>query len=136
MKRLGLIAVIAIVVLGGCAGTPVTEEQATEAFGVSFGAYFMAAMSAAFGNAPEGVEMNEEGTEVTFTDFDVSEMKTDYSTMSGTFVGSDEGGLVADLTFTGGIVETISYSIDDVEDAQEVTVTVNGKEMTVTNPGQ
>ena len=140
MRRIGvaLIAVIFVLSMVGCgggggAGEKVSEAEAQEGFAVAFGSFFMAMMSAGFGQPPEGVEMSEDGNEFTFDEFDVSDMETDYTTMSGT-IGEKDGGMVADLQLAGGPVETISFEIAadfDLENTSEMDITVNGHDMTV-----
>lgn len=138
MKRVGvaLIVLAMIASMVGCGGgADVSEVQAQEAFAVAFGSFFNAMFTVGFGQEMEGVTMDEESGAFTFDKMDVSEMETDYTTMSGSIVEGDGGNLAADLTLEGGVVESIKFEMTEEdfggEGATEMKVTVNGKEITI-----
>lgn len=133
MKKLGII-VLAVLLLGSFAGCnlfnalpKVTEEEAIEAYTISMYALLAAGFGMMGGTLPEGVELtSSDGFE--FTDFDVSDEEWDYTTMSGTIEPDDEGNTIADLTFEGGPVVTLEYTMS--EDDETFTIIANGMEFT------
>lgn len=136
MKRIAAIAIaIAVVLVFGVAimgcskGPEVSQEEATKAINVAFGSFFIAVLSAGFGEEPEGVEVDEEGGIVTFTDFDLADLETQYTSISGVFDGSDDNEFFADLELAGGPVMTIEFEM--IENATEIDITVNGHDMTI-----
>lgn len=133
MKRKAFLALLAIAALAvsGCNRQEVTELQATEAFAIGFGSYMAVAMSAAFGQAPDGVTLDQEKGTITFSDYDLSAlgMESDYTTLSGTVTAS-ESEMTMDLKLEGGVVETLEFTMSDLE-ADQITVKVNGREMTI-----
>lgn len=137
MKKIGAIAVAVafVVAIMGCSkGAEVSQEEATEALNVAFGAFFIALLSSEFGETPEGVEIDEEVDAVTFTDFDLAEMETRYTSISGVIGGGGENVSVADLELAGGPVKTIEFEIledQDAGNATEMDITVNGHDMTI-----
>jgi hypothetical protein len=133
MKKLGII-VLAVLLLGSFAGCnlfnglpKVTEEEAIEAYTISMYAMLAAGLGMMGGELPEGVDLTESGG-FEFTDFDVSDEEWDYTTMSGTIGTDDDGNTVADLTFEGGPVVTLKYTIP--EDDETFTIIANGTEFT------
>lgn len=134
MKKLSII-VLAVLLLGSFAGCnlsnglpKVTEEEAIEAYSISGYALLAVALGTALGGElPEGVDLTESGG-FEFTDFDVSDEGWDYTTMSGTIEPDDDGNTVADLTFEGGPVVTLEYTMP--EDDETFIIIANGMEFT------
>ncbi|MFP4115014.1 MAG: hypothetical protein ACOC2Y_07595 [Spirochaetota bacterium] len=130
-----VLALLVLVALSGCEEGPgVSSEEAEEAFMVAFGGVYIGSMVAQFGQPLPGVELNPESNAVEFTDFDVTDLQTDYETLSGTLTTTGESAS-ADLTLTSGPVESISFTLTaaqlSAEDGLRTTVTVNGSEMEV-----
>ena len=126
MKR-GITTAVAVVLavsaLAGCSiigllFMRVTQEEVDEAFGLTFGAYFGAALQIGFGGEVPGVTLDEATGTMTFTDLDVQDFFEDssipYTTMSGTFEPSDdETEIYADIELEGGPVSVIEYSLTE-----------------------
>lgn len=126
----GIAVFVLIAGLGACnGGGTLSEEQVNEAFVVSFSAVMMGSMGAAFGADVAGVSLDQSTGELTMDGFDVSELETDYTTISGT-AGGDGTTMTVDATLTGGAVQSISYQLGDLSESDtiETTVTANGKE--------
>lgn len=145
MRRIATCAagIILLVSMAGCrggGGATVTDEEAKQAFVISFGSVLIASMATAFGEEIDGVELNEEGDELTLDGFDLTTYlgdgapQTPYSAISGTIDNAGER-MNADLTLEGGPVETIEFSIGSEEmqatEGFATTLTVNGREMEV-----
>lgn len=123
---------------GGGAGAAVSEEEAKQAFVISFGSVLIVSMATAFGEELDGVELNEEGDELSLDGFDLGAYlgegapETPYSAISGTIVNEEER-MNADLTLEGGPVESIEFSMgaEEMQAAEgfSTTLTVNGREM-------
>ncbi len=141
MKKLLSAALIGalLIALASCDQTAgVSEEEAKEAFAYSFVSVMMISMGAATGRVPQGVSLSQEEAKITLEVFDfyefVGEESEDlaYESMSGTITGEDDR-LLADLTLSGGPVESISFSLGAEEVGAEegftTTVTINGNEM-------
>lgn len=122
----------------GAAGAAVSDEEAKQAFVISFGSVLIASMTTAFGEEIDGVELNEEGDELTLDGFDLGAYlgdgapETPYTAISGT-IDNEEERMNADLTLEGGPVESIEFSIGSEEmqasEGFSTTLTVNGREM-------
>ena len=133
-----LLTVVALLSLAGCdrqqASATVSSEQAEEAFMVAFGGAYIGSMAAQFNQPLPGVEIDAENQAVVFDAFDVSELETDYTTISGT-VRTTADAATVDFTLTGGAVTTISFQINaeqmSNEDGIRATAVVNGAEMEI-----
>jgi len=132
-----LVGVLLLVVLAfsGCSrDTGVTEDQAEEAFIVAFGGAYVGSMAAQFGQPVPGISLDEDAEAVVFDAFDVSELQSDYDTISGT-VRTTDASAVVDLTLTGGPVTSIAFEVtaDQMgsDDGIVATATVNGTEMEI-----
>ena len=88
-----------------------SEEEVIEAVGVAFGAWFIGALLA---DLYDGVTYNDTTGVVTFSSFDISEMDTDYSSISGTVAPNDAGtALDFNVSLKGGPVEKLKFSITE-----------------------
>ncbi|MFW6292975.1 MAG: hypothetical protein ACOC7V_11735 [Spirochaetota bacterium] len=136
-KRIGvLVAAVLVIALAGCEReNGISSDQAEEAFIVAFGGAYVGSMAAQVGQSLPGVSLDEENQAVSFDEFDVSELQTDYQTLSGTVTTSGETADV-DFTLTGGPVETIAFEVNaeqmSSEDGITATAMVNGTEMEIT----
>jgi len=131
-----LVAAALVIALAGCqAESGISSDQAEEAFIVAFGGAYVGSMAAQVGQPLPGVSLDQENQAVSFDEFDVSELQTDYQTLSGTVTTSGETANV-DFTLTGGPVETIAFEINaeqmSSEDGITATAMVNGTEMEIT----
>ena len=143
-KIVAILAAIALLVAlascGGGGGAAVSTEDAEAVFVLSLSLVVMTSFVAAFGQEVEGVSLGEDNV-LTFDKFSLSafgegdpDADLPFETMSGTVGMSEAGGMVADLTFDGGPVESLEYELEegvDLEDMDdlEVTVKVNGRSM-------
>ena len=135
VKRV-LIAVVIAVAIAGCSGPAVTEDEAREAYLVSFISVFSASMGITFGGELPGVTMDKDTRALTFDDFDPSQFAENitntYTGISGSVSEEDET-LVADLKLSGGAVKSIKFSATETQamssDTFTNTVTINGKDM-------
>jgi hypothetical protein len=133
-----LLLAAAVVTLGACdqdQEPEITSDQAQEAFMVAFGSAYVGSMAAQLGQSLPGVTISdEEEGSVVFEEFDVTELETDYTTVSGT-VTSETDSARADLTLAGGPVTTIAFDVTAAELSTEgvfrTTVVINGKEMDI-----
>lgn len=136
------LAVLLLAVLFACeradppvaVGAEVTEAQAEEAFMVAFGGAYVGSMAAQFGQPLPGLSLDMEDESIVFDEFDVSELDTDYRTISGTVKSTEEAAEV-DFVMTGGVVETIAFRIGAEQmaaaDGIRASVTVNGHQMDI-----
>lgn len=131
MKRIVSIIVIALlgsalVACGG--GAALNQEQVDEAFIVSISAFLMGSMGAAFGADVEGVSFDVETGELSMDGFDITNLETDYTAISGS-AGGDGTSMTVEATLTGGAVNSISYEVGDFTQSETIdaTVTANGK---------
>ena len=110
-----------------------TEEEAVQAFGVSFQAFLVSSFSAAFGQTTQGVTITEKL--VTFENVDLQALKTDtygvYKVMSGK-IHIQEKNMKAVLKLTGGPVKNLEWKIDnfDSQKANEVYINADGRTLT------
>lgn len=126
----GIAVLLFVIGLGACSGQgSLSQEQVDEAFVVSFSAIIMGSMAAAFGSDLEGVSLDQETGELTLDGFDISELETDYTAISGSARG-DGTTMTAELTLAGGAVQSLSYELGDISESEtiETTVTANGRE--------
>lgn len=141
MKR-GIVAGVAlalVIALVGC-GTPVSDDEAKDAFVYSYASVLLVSFGFAFGETIEGVSLDQESGELSFEDFDLVAYlddsgalgETPYTSISGT-ARADGEGMDVDLTLEGGPVTSLSFSVNQAmmqqEDGFETTVTVNGNEL-------
>ncbi|MFW5745744.1 MAG: hypothetical protein ACOC2D_20900 [Spirochaetota bacterium] len=135
--------IVLLVSMAGCeggrgtAGAAVTDEEAKQAFVISFGSVLVASMATSFGEEVDGVELNEEGDQLSLDGFDLSDHlgdgapETPYTAISGT-IDNEEERMKADLTLEGGPVDSIEFSIGAEEmqatEGFSTTLTVNGRE--------
>lgn len=143
-RRTGLLiaGLMVVLVLFGCdrpgrageAGDSVTEAQAQQAFMVAFGGAYVGSMAAQFGQPLPGLSIDMENQTVVFDEFDVSELDTDYRTISGTVKSSADAAEV-DFVMTGGPVRSIVFRVGAEQMAEtdgfRTKVTVNGREMDI-----
>ncbi|MFW5738322.1 MAG: hypothetical protein ACOC6J_03865 [Spirochaetota bacterium] len=133
----GIILLAGMVACDGGGGVAVSDEEAKQAFVISFGSVLIVSMATAFGEEPEGVELSDEGDELTLDGFDLTTYlgegapETPYSSISGT-ITNDEERMNADLTLEGGPVDSLEFSIGSEEmqatEGFSTTLTVNGRE--------
>lgn len=143
MKKTIAIGTVAVLLfaLAGCGGSgggsSVSEDDAKQAFMVSFVSVLTASFGLAFGQEIPGATLDEETQELTLKDFSLEELAgagsdIPYTSVSGS-VMSEEEAMVTDLTLEGGPVESIGYTLtgDQMQNQEgfSITVTVNGKEM-------
>lgn len=140
MKRYTAIvtAGILLVALSACdRESAVTNDQAREAFVISYVSVFVASMGLAFGEALPGVSVDEETQVLTLKDFSLAEFFEDdtgmaYTSVSGTVTNQAES-MVADMTMKGGPVTSIAFALtpDQMESEAGFTLdaTVNGVPM-------
>lgn len=132
MKKIGiaLLAVTILLFTFGCSGGgKLATEEVEKAFAISFSSVLMASMGAAFGADMEGVTMDEETQAVTLDGFDITELGTEYTSMSGEASGDGES-MTVDVTLEGGKVKSISYKVTDFQNSDSIKTTVkaNGKD--------
>ena len=133
--------VVLLFALAGCGGSgggsSVSEDDAKQAFMVSFVSVLTASFGLAFGQEIPGATLDEETQELTLKDFSLEELAgagsdIPYTSVSGS-VMSEEEAMVTDLTLEGGPVESIGYTLtgDQMQNQEgfSITVNVNGKEM-------
>ena len=127
-----ILSLLLLLAFTGCEQEPgVSSEQAEEAFLVAFGSAYVGSMAAQFEQPLPGMTLDAESGTITFEEFDVSELQTQYETLSGEVTSTEESAN-ADFTLTGGPVETISFDLSadqmSAESGIQTTVTVNGEE--------
>jgi len=133
---IGLVVVILAAIVS-CSGTSVSEDEAKEAYLLSFVSVFSASIGLAFGMEVDGVTLDKETDELTFAGFNPSEFldgefQPPYTDISGT-VTSENDVMKADLTLKGGPVKSISFTTSEAvalsNSGFTTTVTINGKEI-------
>ena len=132
-KKIILLIMLALLLSPAALFAKPTEEEAVQAFGVSFQAYFVSSLTAAFGQAPPGVTMTEELT--TFDNIDLEGLQVDnemYKTMSGKIFIKNGNNIKAVLKLTGGPVKNLEWKIDtfDAQKANEVQINADGRILT------
>ena len=143
MKKTIAIGTVAVLLfaLAGCGGSgggsSVSEDDAKQAFMVSFVSVLTASFGLAFGQEIPGATLDEETQELTLKDFSLEElagagMDIPYTSVSGSVI-SEEEAMVTDLTLEGGPVESIGYTVtgDQMQNQEgfSITVTVYGKDL-------
>ncbi len=129
-KKIILLILLVLLVSPAVLFAKPSEEEAVQAFGVSFQAYFVSALTAAFGQTPPGVTITEEL--VTFDNADLTAMKVDnyglYKTISGKIFLKNKNNMKAVLKLTGGPVKNLEWKIDtfDVQKDNEVLINADG----------
>jgi hypothetical protein len=135
MKGTRIVAGLALLVLAfASCGSSLTQEEVENATAVTYAAWMTSALAAGFGQSPEGVTVNEDNTEVTLDNLDISDFEMGYDSVSGT-ITTDEETVVFDIKMTGGPVSTISYelSADAINSTEfNMDVTANKKSYAVT----
>lgn len=114
IKKTAVLIFAGVLIFGGffsLSAQQHSDDTVLEAMSVSMGAYFMAAMMAGMGNAPEGVSFDPETGNMKFTAFDVTEMSEAYSSISGDVEGSETEGFDFDFSLSGGPVSTVRYTL-------------------------
>lgn len=145
-NRIAAVLLAAAVLVAGCGGgaAQVSEEEATQAFGIAFASTMMASMATAFGQEMEGMSYDEEAETVTFDKFSLSQLDDSgdadatadmpYTTISGTLSNAD-GNLAAVLTLEGGPVTELEFTLSAAqlqgEGGDVVDLKVNGRDMQV-----
>ena len=103
-----------------------TEEEAVQAFGVSFQAFIVSSLTAAFGQTIPGVTITEKL--VTFENVDLQSLKVDtygmYKVISGK-IHIQEKSMKAVLKLTGGPVKNLEWKIDDFDSQKDNEVNIN-----------
>lgn len=132
MKKfeIALLAASLLLFTFGCSdGAKLPTEEVEKAFAVSFSSVLMAFMGAAFGADMEGVTMDEETQTINLDGFDITELGTEYTSLSGKASGDGES-MTIDVTLEGGKVKSISYKVSDFQNSDSIKTTVkaNGKE--------
>jgi len=139
MRKAGAIALVIVVLaaVASCGGSSVSEEDAKEAYLVSFVSVFSASIGLAFGMEVDGVTLDKETDELTFDGFNPSEFLDDgfqppYTDISGTVV-SENDAMVVDLALKGGPVKSIAFTTSEAvalsNSGFTTAVTINGKEL-------
>lgn len=131
-----IISLLLLIALSGCeSSSGVTEEDAVLAFQVAMTSYTAVYASLLFNIPVTGATLNDETGVITLTNYDVStissQLNADYTTMSGTIevtTVSLTTSLDFDLTFTGGIVQTLAVSIGNTASSASITLTANDKD--------
>ena len=103
-----------------------TEEEAVQAFGVSFQAFIVSSLTAAFGQTVPGVTITEKL--VTFKNADLVSLKVDtygvYKVISGK-IHIQENNMKAVLKLTGGPVKNLEWKIDNFDSQKDNEVNIN-----------
>ena len=139
MRKVSAIAMVVVVVgaMVSCGGSSVSEEDAKEAYLVSFVSVFSASIGLAFGMEVDGVTLDKETDELTFDGFNPSEFlegefQPPYTDISGT-VTSENDVMKADLTLKGGPVKSIAFTTSEAvalsNSGFTTTVTINGNDV-------
>jgi hypothetical protein len=133
--RLTAALALFVIVLSACGQEEaVSKEEAEEAFLVAFGSAYVGSMALQFGQPLPGVTLDTEDNAVVFEEFDVSDLQTEYTSLSGRVITTDESA-GAEFTLTGGPIKTISFdlSVDQMsaEDGLRTTVVVDGQEIDI-----
>ncbi|MFP4375555.1 MAG: hypothetical protein ACLFP4_00805 [Spirochaetales bacterium] len=113
MKRSILIlTVVTALVAAACkSDTPaVSQEEAEQAFLVSYSALVVGSMTAAFDRPLPGIEIDREERTLTYREFDVSDMGTAYESLSGT-VQADDNVSSIEFELDGGLARNISFEV-------------------------
>lgn len=139
-------AVLMLAASTAYAQVPPIDEDAMNAFGISFSAYIMSAMMMAFGQEVPGFEMeeNEDSATMTFDNLDLTDLgdgSFEYTSISGTITAveaADGVTMEADLMLQGGPVKKLQWSVEefDMEDAESeavFTIIADGKRYRVSN---
>lgn len=145
-KTILLAAVMMMIAATAFAQVPPIDEDAMNAFGISFSAYIMSAMMTAFGQPVPGFELEDNGDSatMTFNNMDLSSLGEGdfgYTAISGTIVADEAADGVtmeADLMLQGGPVKKLQWSVEeyDMEDAESdavFTIIADGKRYQVSN---
>jgi hypothetical protein len=135
MNRIFALALTVALAVGlaSCGGgSSLSQEQAEEAFILSYSAVIVTALMSAFGEAPEGATMDAETGALTFDKMDMSDYGSEYTTISGTAKEKD-GKTVCELTLEGGAVSSVSFELGDIQGADSIKTTMkaNGKSFDV-----
>lgn len=118
---------------------PPENQDVAEAVALAQLTYVFGALIEYFGDPVEGFSFNETTGVMTFTSFDITELETSYTTVSGTVSFMPDDSLEFDLTFTGGPISSLYFTLDseqidtlENEESVSVDVTADGDEYTVT----
>jgi hypothetical protein len=134
MKRTAILLCLVLFVFGGFFSVSAQKhanEDVVGAMSISMGAYVSAIMMSQMGSPPEGVEFDQETGNVTFTNFDVTEITEEYSELSGDVTVTEENTYEFDFALKGGPISTISYSLTEKEmqeQPEELVVIADGRE--------
>ncbi len=114
-----------------------TEEEAIQAFSVSFQIYFVSAMMQAFGQLPPGITVTEEV--MTFSNVDITNLQVDagdYKKISGKIHLKDSNNIKAELKLSGGAVKNLEWKIDSFDSQQnnEFVIIADGRKIKYNAP--
>ena len=118
MKRLTALTFALLLIFSGFSSLSAQQQsldKVMEAMSISMGAYFMAAMMSGMGSTPQGIEFDQNTGNMTFSNFDVTDMTDVYTSLSGTVKGTEAAGYDFDFSLRGGPISTIRYSLTEEE---------------------
>jgi len=108
----------------------VNQQEAEQAFIVSYAAMFVGSMTAALGHTRSGISVDTAERTITLSEFDVTDLNTPYETVSGT-VSGENGSSLIELALTGGPAREVSFRIAAdqmlVGDRIRQSIEVNGR---------
>jgi hypothetical protein len=113
MKRsIVVLAILVALLASSCGddGPALSQEEAEQAFLVSYSALVVGSMTAAFDRPLAGIEIDREKRTLTYDDFDVTDMTTPYDAISGT-VRAEGGVSSIEFELEGGPATTISFEV-------------------------
>jgi hypothetical protein len=127
------LAILLSFFLLACGPARVSVDEAEQAFVAAFSGAYIGSFFVQLGETTPGVELREDTDEMVFDQFDISELGTGYTTISGTARTTAET-LQGSFTLTEGPVETLEFelSVDQMRSETIVaTVTANGREVDI-----
>lgn len=108
----------------------VTQQEAEQAFLVSYAAMFVGSMTAALQHERAGISVNTSERTITLDGFDITDLQTPYETVSGTITGQDGSSLV-EFELEGGPANAVTFEIAAdqmiVGDRIQQSIEVNGR---------
>ncbi len=108
-----ILAIVTAFVTASCGndGPAVSQEEAEQAFLVSYSALVVGSMTAAFDRPLPGVEVDREKRTLTYNEFDVTDMDTPYDSISGTVKADGGDGDISTIELEGGPATSISFEV-------------------------
>lgn len=133
-RALRIVGATVLVVFGlaSCVGdqTAVTQEEAEQAFMVSYAAMFVGSMTAALQQERVGISVDTGERTITLSEFDVTDLQTPYESVSGTITGQ-EGSSLVEFDLIGGPATSVVFEIAAdqmiVGDRIQQSIEVNGR---------